>query len=52
MQNHLILLSGFFIAVILSRVIIPRILIISLRKRLFDALMSVRCTRNLSPVWA
>ena len=38
MQNHLILLSGFFIAVILSRVIIPRILIISLRKRLFDAL--------------
>ena len=37
MQNHLIVLSGFFIAVILSRVIIPRILIISLRKRLFDA---------------
>ena len=37
MQNHLILLSGFFIAVILSRVIIPY-LIISLRKRLFDAL--------------
>ena len=37
-EIHLILLSGFFIAVILSRVIIPRILIISLRKRLFDAL--------------
>ena len=38
MQNHLILLSGFFIAVILSRCDHPRILIISLRKRLFDAL--------------
>lgn len=36
MLNYLILLSGFLIAVILARIIIPRILIISLRKRLFD----------------
>lgn len=37
MLNFLIILFGFLIAIFLARIIIPRILIISLRKRLFDA---------------
>ena len=36
MLNILFIFFGFLIAVILARIIIPRILIISLRKRLFD----------------
>lgn len=36
MLNIATILSGFLIAVLLARIIIPRILIISLRKRLFD----------------
>lgn len=36
MLNFLTILSGFLIAITLARIIIPRILIISLRKRLFD----------------
>ena len=34
--NIVFIFSGFLTAVILARIIIPRILIISLRKRLFD----------------
>lgn len=36
MLNFIVVFCGFFIAVALARIIIPRILIISLRKRLFD----------------
>ena len=36
MLNILIIVAAFLIAVVLARIIIPRILIISLRKRLFD----------------
>lgn len=36
MLNFVTILSGFLIAITLARIIIPRILIISLRKRLFD----------------
>ena len=36
MLNIVVVFCGFLIAVVLARIIIPRILIISLRKRLFD----------------
>ncbi len=36
MLNIVVVFCGFLIAVALARIIIPRILIISLRKRLFD----------------
>lgn len=36
MLNIVLIFLGFLIAVALARIIIPRILIISLRKRLFD----------------
>jgi len=36
MLNFTVVFCGFLIAVVLARIIIPRILIISLRKRLFD----------------
>lgn len=36
MDNVVILIAGFFIAVLMGQIIIPRILLISLRKRLFD----------------
>lgn len=36
MENIVILIAGFLIAVLMGQVIIPKILLISLRKRLFD----------------
>lgn len=36
MEHLIFILSGFILAVLLGRIIIPRILVISLRKRLFD----------------
>lgn len=36
MENIVILVAGFLIAVLMGQVIIPKILLISLRKRLFD----------------
>lgn len=36
MENVVILVAGFLIAVLMGQIIIPRILLISLRKRLFD----------------
>ena len=36
MENIIILIVGFIIAVLMGQIIIPRILLISLRKRLFD----------------
>ena len=36
MENIVILIAGFLIAVLMGQIIIPRILLISLRKRLFD----------------
>lgn len=36
MENLLIIAAGFIVAILLGRIIIPNILIISLRKRLFD----------------
>lgn len=38
MLNIVVVFCGFLIAVVLARIIIPRILIISLRKRLFDTM--------------
>lgn len=36
MENLYIIITAFIVAVLLGRIIIPNILIISLRKRLFD----------------
>ena len=36
MEHLIFIISGFILAVLLGRIIIPRILVISLRKRLFD----------------
>ena len=36
MEHLILILAGFFLAAMLGRVIIPRILVISLRKQLFD----------------
>ena len=51
MLNILIIVAAFLIAVVLARIIIPHILIISLRKRLFDTRTHGRCTKNQYPGW-
>ena len=42
MLNILIIVAAFLIAVVLARIIIPRILIISLRKRLFGMKLIIK----------
>ena len=50
MLNIVVVFCGFLIAVVLARIIIPRILIISLRKRLFDTPHG-RCTKDRYLGW-
>lgn len=51
MLNFIVVFCGFFIAVALARIIIPRILIISLRKRLFDTPDARKVHKNRYPGW-
>lgn len=51
MLNIVVVFCGFLIAVVLARIIIPRILIISLRKRLFDTRTHGRCTKDRYLGW-
>lgn len=51
MLNIVVVFCGFLIAVALARIIIPRILIISLRKRLFDTPDARKVHKNQYPGW-
>lgn len=51
MLNFIVVFCGFFIAVALARIIIPRILIISLRKRLFDTPDARKVHKKPDPGW-
>ena len=50
MQITLLLLSGFLFSVLFGMVIIPRILVISHKKRLYDVPDSRKV--HTTPVWA
>lgn len=52
MQITLFLLFGFFLSILFGMVIIPRILVISHKKRLYDIPDSRKVHTTPVPVWA
>ena len=51
MQNLGLIVAALATAVVLGQIIIPNILLVSFRKRLFDVPDARKVHRNLVPVW-